>query len=284
MEIIQEIGSYAGLAAILGLAVLSALYFSQARDVRRLREWAGRAPERTSEPAAQPTRVVGRPVPKPPGAQPIQSGLRPLGQPAPGTPPSPRPRERRPPWWPPGPAAATPAAAKGGGRRGRGGAGFGGWRVAGHDGPPRLPRLSGRTVTITEPSPRTRSSTKTNWTTTTWTTTNRTTTNPTTTDHDDDHEDDYDDYDEETGDRPAVTPPLPAPPPRLVLCPPPPRTTALPPRAAPATRPVPARPWPRARARPRLRVPRSCRPTSAAARRGPLVSPPLLFRRAGPRW
>jgi hypothetical protein len=50
MEIIQEIGSYAGLAAVVGLAVLSALYFSQARDVKRLREWAGRAPERAAEP------------------------------------------------------------------------------------------------------------------------------------------------------------------------------------------------------------------------------------------
>jgi LytR cell envelope-related transcriptional attenuator len=35
------------MAAVLGLAVLSALYFSQARDVKRLREWAGRAPERS---------------------------------------------------------------------------------------------------------------------------------------------------------------------------------------------------------------------------------------------
>jgi hypothetical protein len=35
------------LAAVVGLAVLSALYFSQARDVKRLREWAGRAPERS---------------------------------------------------------------------------------------------------------------------------------------------------------------------------------------------------------------------------------------------
>jgi hypothetical protein len=43
---VQEIGAAAGLAAALGLAVLSALYLSQARDVRRLREWAGRAPER----------------------------------------------------------------------------------------------------------------------------------------------------------------------------------------------------------------------------------------------
>ena len=48
-EIVEQIGSYAGFAAMVGLAVLSALYFSQARDVRRLREWAGRAPER--EPA-----------------------------------------------------------------------------------------------------------------------------------------------------------------------------------------------------------------------------------------
>lgn len=49
MELIKEIGAYAGLGAFLGLAVLSLLYFSQARDVRRLRDWAGRAPERDAE-------------------------------------------------------------------------------------------------------------------------------------------------------------------------------------------------------------------------------------------
>ena len=81
MEIIQEIGSYAGLAAIVGLAVLSALYFSQARDVRRLRDWAGRAPERTG-PLAQPTQGLARPVPRPPGATP--SGLGTAGQRAAG--------------------------------------------------------------------------------------------------------------------------------------------------------------------------------------------------------
>ena len=71
MQIIEQIGSYAGLAAVFGLAVLAALYFSQARDVRRLREWAGRAPERTGEPAAaQPQRVVARPMPRPPAAAP----------------------------------------------------------------------------------------------------------------------------------------------------------------------------------------------------------------------
>jgi hypothetical protein len=49
MELIKEIGAFAGLAAFLGLAVLAMLAFSQGRDIRRLREWAGSAPERDSE-------------------------------------------------------------------------------------------------------------------------------------------------------------------------------------------------------------------------------------------
>ncbi|HEX8854524.1 MAG TPA: hypothetical protein VF752_02915, partial [Thermoleophilaceae bacterium] len=53
MTIVQEIGAYAGFAAVVGLAVLAALYFSQARDVKRLREWAGRAPERAAEQEAR---------------------------------------------------------------------------------------------------------------------------------------------------------------------------------------------------------------------------------------
>src|SRR4051794_8076412 len=60
VRIIEQIGSYAGLAAIPGIAVLSALYFSQARDVRRLRDWAGRAPERAAE-QAQGGRVTAQP-------------------------------------------------------------------------------------------------------------------------------------------------------------------------------------------------------------------------------
>ena len=71
MEIIEQIGAYAGLASIVGLAILSALYFSQARDVKRLREWAGRAPERAEEPASGqqpvPGRVVAQPQQKPKG-------------------------------------------------------------------------------------------------------------------------------------------------------------------------------------------------------------------------
>ncbi|HYI81160.1 MAG TPA: LytR C-terminal domain-containing protein [Thermoleophilaceae bacterium] len=93
MEIIQEIGSYAGFAAVLGLAVLSALYFSQARDVKRLREWAGRAPERgpSQTVPAEPRGVVAQPI------------ARPASRPVPGGTPPPVPR-------PPGTRPATPGA------------------------------------------------------------------------------------------------------------------------------------------------------------------------------
>ncbi len=46
LDLIKLVGALAGLAAFFGLAVLCLLYFSQARDLRRLREWAGAAPER----------------------------------------------------------------------------------------------------------------------------------------------------------------------------------------------------------------------------------------------
>jgi LytR cell envelope-related transcriptional attenuator len=94
-SLIEKVGSYAGFAAIVGLAVLSALYFSQARDVKRLRDWAGRAPERSAEVQAggrtpeaaaartgqPPARTVGpaQPVARPPAA----------GQPGAGTVPKP---------------------------------------------------------------------------------------------------------------------------------------------------------------------------------------------------
>lgn len=87
-EIVQEIGAYAGLAAVAGLAVLSVLYFSQARDVKRLREWAGRAPERSAEPGVPQTVVPGRvqaqPQPKP--AQQPQPAPQPQQAPRPGVP------------------------------------------------------------------------------------------------------------------------------------------------------------------------------------------------------
>lgn len=50
---IERIGAIMGIVAFLGLTVLALLLFSQARDVRRLRDWAGRAPERAAVAAQQ---------------------------------------------------------------------------------------------------------------------------------------------------------------------------------------------------------------------------------------
>jgi hypothetical protein len=124
MEIIKDIGSYAGFAAVVGLGVLAALYFSQARDLRRLREWAGRAPDREPTPTIPPQRVVATPVAKPasgpvpggtPAAKPAVPGARPVPQPpavpkppgAPGTPGRPVPAQAA-------AAGAAPAVASGG--------------------------------------------------------------------------------------------------------------------------------------------------------------------------
>jgi len=49
VQLLEQIGAFAGLAAFIGLALLAFLAFSQARDIRRLREWAGSAPERDAE-------------------------------------------------------------------------------------------------------------------------------------------------------------------------------------------------------------------------------------------
>jgi hypothetical protein len=46
---IERIGSFAGLASFLGLAVFALLLFAHGRDIRRLRDWAGSAPEREQE-------------------------------------------------------------------------------------------------------------------------------------------------------------------------------------------------------------------------------------------
>lgn len=46
---IEQIGAFAGLAAFLGLGVFALLSFSHGRDIRRLRDWAGSAPERDTE-------------------------------------------------------------------------------------------------------------------------------------------------------------------------------------------------------------------------------------------
>lgn len=51
MHVIESIGPLLGIAAFLGLAILAFLLFQQSRDIRRLRQWAGRAPERAREAA-----------------------------------------------------------------------------------------------------------------------------------------------------------------------------------------------------------------------------------------
>jgi hypothetical protein len=60
MDLIEQIGAFLGLVAFVALAVLVLLYFQQARDVRRLREWAGRAPERAAEAAAEAAAAASR--------------------------------------------------------------------------------------------------------------------------------------------------------------------------------------------------------------------------------
>src|SRR5439155_26519357 len=45
----KTLGALAGFAAVLGLAVLTALFVAQARELKRLRDWAGAAPERALE-------------------------------------------------------------------------------------------------------------------------------------------------------------------------------------------------------------------------------------------
>ena len=106
-----DVGALAAFAALLGIAVLSLLVFVQAREIRRLREWAGRAPERAAEleqrvsaeaamragrvvqpPAragvvANPTPVIARAV----GAQPAATAVTASGQPAPPIPGQPAP-------------------------------------------------------------------------------------------------------------------------------------------------------------------------------------------------
>src|SRR4051795_7686081 len=83
---VEKYGAYVGIAAFFGLAVLSLLYFAQAREVKRLREWAGRAPERArevEERAIAPAEAARRqpaPVAPPVGQPPAAAGAaRPRG-------------------------------------------------------------------------------------------------------------------------------------------------------------------------------------------------------------
>lgn len=60
IDAIEQIGAFAGLAAFLGLAVLALLSFTHGRDIRRLREWAGSAPERDAERKEQTSTIAAQ--------------------------------------------------------------------------------------------------------------------------------------------------------------------------------------------------------------------------------
>src|SRR5690349_8143095 len=49
--LVDRVGPILGIVAFVGLAVVAFLVFQEAREIRRLREWAGRAPERSLEAA-----------------------------------------------------------------------------------------------------------------------------------------------------------------------------------------------------------------------------------------
>ncbi len=74
---VEKYGAYVGIAAFFGLAVLSLLYFSQARELKRLREWAGRAPERAQE---LEQRVVAQAAASVAARRPAQAGQAAAGQ------------------------------------------------------------------------------------------------------------------------------------------------------------------------------------------------------------
>src|SRR5436309_1378370 len=95
-EDLKTVGALAGLLAVPGLAVLSLLYFGQAREVRRLREWAGRAPERAAELEARVTADAARRAQAQPAVapRPATAAATPAGQAANGV--AQKPEEAKP--------------------------------------------------------------------------------------------------------------------------------------------------------------------------------------------
>jgi hypothetical protein len=60
LHTVERIGSFAGLASFLGLAVFALLLFAHGRDIRRLRDWAGSAPEREAERMEQTQNIAAQ--------------------------------------------------------------------------------------------------------------------------------------------------------------------------------------------------------------------------------
>jgi hypothetical protein len=60
LHTIERIGSFAGLASFLGLAIYTLLLYAHGRDIRRLRDWAGSAPEREAERMEQTQNIAAQ--------------------------------------------------------------------------------------------------------------------------------------------------------------------------------------------------------------------------------
>jgi LytR cell envelope-related transcriptional attenuator len=60
LHTVERIGSFAGLASFLGLGVFALLLFAHGRDIRRLRDWAGSAPEREAERTEQTQNIAAQ--------------------------------------------------------------------------------------------------------------------------------------------------------------------------------------------------------------------------------
>lgn len=76
MDLIKQVGAFAGLAAFMGLAVLALLYFAQARDVRRLRENASfllENPETEGLPADRPAVEASTATASPPPGSDVEA-------------------------------------------------------------------------------------------------------------------------------------------------------------------------------------------------------------------
>lgn len=58
MSLVENIGPLLGLIAFIGFIGFLVVFFQQAREVRRLRDWAGRAPERAAAAAEREERVA----------------------------------------------------------------------------------------------------------------------------------------------------------------------------------------------------------------------------------
>src|SRR5918997_165158 len=89
-EQVERVGAYVGIASFFGIALLAILYFAQARELKRLRDWAGRAPERARELEERVAEDAARRA----EAQPRQALRHPAASTAPPRPARRRPRSR----------------------------------------------------------------------------------------------------------------------------------------------------------------------------------------------